>query len=372
MNAIRTSIIATLLFAALHGTGTAQDSRPAVSQDVRWTLHPPLEGVPCPSHIPAPNAPKELVLGTYKLALPYPVTDGDTIKVEGLKASLRFIGLDAEETFKDPKKKEQANTDWNAYVRAEMEGIDPTRPPKYGTFMGEAAKDAMKQLLEGVTEVRLEWDDPQRKIDTFGRNLVLVLFQKDGKWTNLNVEMVRQGLSPYFVKYGRARRCDDLFVAAQKEAQAHERGIWVDPGLFRHYPDYRTRLAWWLERADAVALAEKLRTERSDLAILGRDDDWERLKGMAGRRVTVFGSPLPAVPKEGVVLIPLSHRRGQDFIIAATEADLGRLDLKKEEGNLLFVTGVVEIYKDQPQFRAKTVTWSRKPPGGAESAPASR
>ena len=55
--------------------------------------------------------------------------------------------------------------------------------------------------------------------------------------------------TPYFVKYGRARRDNEHYVDAQKEAQAHERGIWSDPGLFRHYPDYAMRLVWWNERA---------------------------------------------------------------------------------------------------------------------------
>ena len=72
------------------------------------------------------------------------------------------------------------------------------------------------------------------------------------------------------------------------------------------------------------------------------------------------------------MLLPLSHRRGLDFMIVGSEAEIARLAPKKEEGNLLFVTGEVEIYKGEPQFRAKTVTWSRTPPGGAESAPASR
>jgi endonuclease YncB( thermonuclease family) len=360
------------VFLWLAAFAAAQESRPQGAGAIRWTLAPPLEGVSCPSHLPAPDAPKALVFGTYRLAGPSAVIDGDTIRVEGLKESLRFVGLDAEETFKDPGKRKLAEADWNEYVRTETAGCDPARPPKYGTFLGEAAKDGLRQILEGVAEVRLEWDDEQRKIDTFGRNLVFVYCQKGGSWINLNVEVVRQGLSPYFVKYGQARRFHLRFVAAQKEAQAHERGIWADPGAFRHYPDYPARLRWWTERAEAIAAAEKLRADRRDLVMLGRDDDFERLRGLAGSKVTVFGSPLPVVLKNDVALLPLSHRRGLDFMIVGTEAEVARLAPKKEEGNLVFATGVVELYKGQPQFRAKTVTWSRTPPGGAESAPASR
>jgi endonuclease YncB( thermonuclease family) len=370
---LRSTIAAVLfLWAAAAPGAVAQETRAQDAKGIHWKLCPPIEGVPCPSRVAAPDAPKELVFGTFKLATPARVTDGDTIHVEGLKESLRCIGLDAEETFKDPGKKRLADVDWNEYVRTETAGHDVSRPPKYGTPMGEAAKDCMKQLLEGVTEVRLEWDEEQRKIDMYGRHLVIVLCKKDGEWMNLNVEMIRQGLSPYFVKYGRARRGHERYVEAQKEAQAHERGIWSDPGLFRHYPDYGSRLVWWNERAEAIALAEKLRTERNDLMILGRDDDWERLKGFAGKKVTVFGTPLAAIPKKDLVLLPLSHRRGLDFMIVGSEAEIARLAPKKEEGNLLFVTGEVEIFKGQPQFRAKTVTCSKAPPGGAESGPAAR
>src|SRR5262249_14495016 len=160
---------------------------------------------------------------------------------------MRLLGLDAEETFKDREdkdgsKRHLAETDWKAYVARQNEGHDPAHPPKYATFMGEAAKDAVHQLLDGVAEVRLEWDDENRKIDTYGRHLVFVLFQKNGKWINLNVEVVRQGLSPYFVKYGRTQRFNDLFLSAEKEARNHSRGIWADASPFKHYPDYSARL----------------------------------------------------------------------------------------------------------------------------------
>ena len=189
----------------------------------------------------------------------------------------------------------------------------------------------MKQLLEGVTEVRLEWDDEQRKIDMFGRHLVIVLFQKDGAWMNLNVEMIRQGLSPYFVKYGRARRSHERYVEAQKEAQAHERGIWADPGAFRHYPDYATRLVWWNERAEAIARRRSSATERSDLMILGPRRRLGAPRGRSPeRRSTVFGTPLATIPKKGLVLLPLSHRRGLDFMIVGSEAEIARP--RSEEG----------------------------------------
>src|SRR5262249_55533409 len=130
----------------------AQESRPHEGKRPHWVLCPPLEDAPCPSRLAAIDAPKELVFGTFKLAKPARVSDGDTIHVEGLKESLRFIGLDAEETFKEKGKKELCERSWDEYLKTEMAGHDPARPPKYGTPMGEAAKDAMIQLLDGVSE----------------------------------------------------------------------------------------------------------------------------------------------------------------------------------------------------------------------------
>jgi endonuclease YncB( thermonuclease family) len=367
---------AMFLLGVLNARGLlAQESRVLSAEGktpIHWTLQPPVIGKPCPSELNGVDAPKALVMGTYKLGR-NAVTDGDTIRVEGLKESLRFLGIDAEETFKDAAKRRLAENDWNEYLKTENAGHDPAHPPKYGTFMGEAAKDAIKQLLDGVSEVRLEWDDEDRKVDVYGRHLVFVLFQKNGKWTNLNVEMVRQGLTPYFTKYGRTQRMSDLFVAAQKEARAYSRGIWADPGLFRHYPDYAARLKWWTERADALDEAARLAKERTNFFIIGHDDDWTRLKTMDGKKAMVFGTPGTPIRRGEVVLVPFQHRKGLNFMIVGSEGEIAKLDLKKEEGNYLFVNGVVELYQGEPQFRAKTVTWSRtSQPSRAESAPATR
>jgi endonuclease YncB( thermonuclease family) len=350
----------------------AQESRKVEAYP--WDLYPPLEDVPCPSHFERLDTPKDLAFGTFKLATSLPaIVDGDTIRVEELKESLRFLGLDAEETFKDPAKKRLATVNWPEYLKTETAAFAPDRPPKYGSFMGEAAKDAMRRLLDGVTLVRLEWDDPERKVDNFGRHLVFVYFQKqNGPWVNLNVEIVRQGLSPYFIKYGRARRLNDRFEAAEQEARAHERGIWATPGRYPHYPDYAVRLVWWRERADALAAAEALARTRGDVFILGRDSDWERLRAMAGKKAIVVGTANPPIKRSSVTLLPFGHKRNKDFLVVGSEAEIASLDPKKEDGNLLFVSGIVELYKGEPQFRAQTVSWSRTPPPVTESRPASR
>ena len=95
-------------------------------------------------------------------------------------------------------------------------------------------------------QVKLERDHPGEIRDYYGRYLAYVMVKKDGSWVNYNVECVRYGFSPYFVKYGRSRRFHREFVEAQKRAQADQLGIWADGKM--HYDDYPERLKWWGER----------------------------------------------------------------------------------------------------------------------------
>ncbi len=347
----------------------AQHSRPAASRPTEhrwpWKIEPPVAGAPCPSWVEKFDTPADCLFGMQPLATSRPaVTDGDTIRLEGQKESLRLIGLDAEETFKDKKMLALALADWDEYVKTEMAGHQPSRPPKYGTFMGEAAKDFAEQFFRGVKDVRVEWDDAARKIDVYGRHLVLVFAERDGHWVDFNVEVVRQGLSPYFVKYGRSARYHAAFAAAQKEAQDHQRGIWANPGIYRHYADYALRLAWWGERDLALTEADALRKTRQDLFILGHDADWQRLLGMEGKTVTVFGSPGEAKQKGGLLIQAFPHGKAIDFDLVGSPDEVEKLGLKKEEGNLLYVTGKVELYNGRPQFRAAdpALRIARQPP----------
>ncbi len=57
-----------------------------------------------------------------------------------------------------------------------------------------------------------------------GYGRLLAYLYVDGK--NLNVELVRQGFSPHYVKYGRGRLANQ-FDAAEQEARAAKRRIWA-------------------------------------------------------------------------------------------------------------------------------------------------
>jgi len=65
----------------------------------------------------------------------------------------------------------------------------------------------------------------------YGRLLAYVFV--DGQ--NLNLDLVRQGLSPYYTKYGKSQKYDSKFRAAEKQARKEKLNIWGDPELTKKY-----------------------------------------------------------------------------------------------------------------------------------------
>ena len=305
-----------------------------------------------PSVVATPSTDEVVVLGEYPLARAVDaVVDGDTIRVDGLDKSLRLIGIDTEETYKSPKLEALARRDWKAYLARVNEGADPARPPKYGTPCGLAAKDFAERFFKELQDVRLEYDTPRKKRGYYGRHLVFVLAKKQGMLVNYNVEIVRQGLSPYFVKYGRCERYHENFLAAEREARRAGRGIWADTPAHACYPDYPARLAWWSERDTILQRIRARKAAGEELYVLGDDADWEALKKKVGQRVFVVGTPAEIIKLKRVWLQPISHRKKKDFIIAGKPADIEALGLEKQIGNLLILEGKISLHKGRPQFK---------------------
>ncbi|GAH16418.1 unnamed protein product, partial [marine sediment metagenome] len=65
----------------------------------------------------------------------------------------------------------------------------------------------------------------------YGRLLAYVFV--DGQ--NLNLDLVRQGLSAYYTKYGKSEKYDAKFRAAEKKARKEKLNIWGDPELTKKY-----------------------------------------------------------------------------------------------------------------------------------------
>ena len=129
------------------------------------------------------------------------VVDGDTIHVEidGDRATVRLIGMDAPEAARD--------------------GQPPER------LAGDAT-DVAADLLDDAPVLVLERD--RSDTDRFGRLLRYVWQPIDGGWRLLNAELVRLGMADardYRPDTGRQRALDE----AEREAREAGRGIWAAP-----------------------------------------------------------------------------------------------------------------------------------------------
>ncbi|MBK7863696.1 MAG: thermonuclease family protein [Archangiaceae bacterium] len=287
-----------------------------------------------------------LELGEFPIDGSASVVDGDTIKVRGLDSSLRLLALDTEETFKHESERRAFAAGWNHY-KAEMRG-ESSRPVKYATPLGEDAKTWASAFFDGVTSVRLERDHPGEIRDYYGRYLAYVMVKKDGRWVNYNVECVRHGFSPYFVKYGRSRRFHREFVEAQKLAQQDKLGIWAPDR--QHYDDYPERLKWWAAREASITRFEKQMEDRPESYIaLTRWDAMLKLEQKLGKEVTLLGSVSEVkFGEHGPSLVRLSRNRGNDFDVVFWDKDvLLASGAQYKQGEYIQVRGVVNKYRDE-------------------------
>ncbi|MGB2927890.1 MAG: thermonuclease family protein [Desulfobacterales bacterium] len=94
--------------------------------------------------------------------------------------------------------------------------------------MGKVASRYTQKKLTGKY-VDLEFESWLR--GNYGRLLAYVFV--DGK--NINLDLVRQGLSPYYTKYGRSQKYDAEFRAVEKLARKEKLNIWGDPELTKKY-----------------------------------------------------------------------------------------------------------------------------------------
>lgn len=286
-----------------------------------------------------------LELGEFPFDGPSAVIDGDTVRVKGLNASLRLLAIDTEETFKKDTEREAFAAGWESYKK-KMRGSSP-RPVKMATPLGEDAKHFAQGFFEGVTDVRLERDHPGEIRDFYGRYLAYVFAKKGGQWVNYNVECVRAGMSPYFVKYGRSRRFHREFVEAQKEAMEAKRGIW-EPGKM-HYDDYDERLRWWGEREAAITRFEKEQNEHPESHIaLTRWDAMLKLEQRLGQEAVILGAVQDVRMREdGPSVVKLARNRSSSFDVVFFDKDvLLNTGLQFKRGEYVQVKGVVQKYRD--------------------------
>ena len=106
--------------------------------------------------------------------------------------------------------------------------------------MGKVASDYAKARLSSKS-VDLEFEGKLR--GNYGRLLAYVFI--DGR--NFNLELVQQGLSPYYTKYGLSEKYDQEFREAERYARDHKLNIWGDAELSKKY--LRLKSKWGQHRS---------------------------------------------------------------------------------------------------------------------------
>ena len=95
--------------------------------------------------------------------------------------------------------------------------------------MGKVASRYTQKKLIGKY-INLEFEIKKLR-GNYGRLLAYVFV--DGQ--SLNLDLVRQGLSPYYTKYGKSEKYDAEFRAAEKQARKEKLNIWGDSELTQKY-----------------------------------------------------------------------------------------------------------------------------------------
>lgn len=282
-----------------------------------------------------------LVVGEFPLAA-NGVIDGDTIRVDGLRTSLRLLAIDTEETFKRPAEKRLFSTGWKNYLKVLMS--KRVKPVKMASPLGMEAKKWAQQFFEGVSTVRLERDHPKEIRGRFNRYLVYVFAKKKGRWVNYNLECVRAGMSPYFTKYSYSRRFHKEFLAAQAEARQKKLGIW-DPEK-QHYIDYDKRLAWWYARADFIKQFEADAVGKPNYIVLTNWDALRRLQANLNKKVVILATVGQVkLGDRGPSKVMLSRRRGGDFALIFWDKDVfGSSRIARFKGEYVRVSGRVTTW----------------------------
>ena len=289
------------------------------------------------------SSDKGFILGTFRLA-PNGVIDGDTIKVKGLDSSLRLLSIDTEETFKDEKDKRAYAKGFTSYMAAKKG--DSKKPVKAATPLGEEAKVWAKDFFKDAEEIRLERDHPKSIKGRYGRYLTYVFVKKAGKWVHYNVEAVKAGMSPYFMKYGYSRRFHQEFEEAQNEARAKGLGIWNPKA--ESYKDYDKRLVWWNARAKFIDAFRKRSRQDSSYILMDYWDTEKTLMESIGKEVTLLGTVGSIKKKDsGFRRVLLSRKRGHDFpLIFFNKYVFDVSGIESQRGEFIQVKGIVSEYKN--------------------------
>ena len=286
--------------------------------------------------------------GTTVQATVSRVVDGDTIRVFLAEASddesLRILALDTEESNAGSSK--------------------PVTP------WGKKAKERAEGFFSAGDEVILEFPGTEdlatclhRYRGNFGRLLVFVYKDR----VDFQSTMIREGFSPYFVKYGNAafRENHQLYQAAERLAQQQNIGIWnqlaVNGSEVRNYAALGT---WWHLRASIIDRYRQVARTRPDLLNSRLDYAAIEAKAAAQESATIF-TELRSVQRitgdRALIRIGSQQQPFSVFIPDVTSPEGQALlnlletryisrDIAYPRRSYAYVTGKLSLFREQPQI----------------------
>ena len=283
------------------------------------------------------------------------IIDGDTFKFKKSDKSHRLLCLDTEETFKGKDafdKTSDISDRWLEFYYQVKIDKNSENPIKLESPFGYETVQWTTEFFKDVKKISVELDDTLRKVDVYGRELVYVFAEKDGKYINYNLECVKHGFSPYFNKYGNSSRYHSDFYEAQEFARKNRLGIW-NP-VSKCYPDYAERLIWWNKRAFQIDnFNSKYHGNKAYVNLLN-NDAVDRLEENIGKEITVFGNASDIYTTRYPYLIRLMIMKEISVDIYIEESEswmMKELDMRKMESYFFYFSGVLEEYGNK--FRMK-------------------
>jgi len=258
-------------------------------------------------------------------------------------------------------------------------GRDASDTTKPQTPFGDASvawvKELFKKLADEkrVTRLGLYFPGGEPERDVYGRILCHVILAGG---EDLNLRLVREGLSPYYNKYGNSLVCHDELAAAQAAARSAKIGIW-DPatntatgrrGATVEKRPYTELIAWWDARAAAIEDYRE-RSVAAPLTVVRAEDPEALLRSVesAEGTIEVFGEIARFDEEAGalrVILRGLDRERGLCVLIPAAAREAHEaLRLESRHGtfrqNFFYVRGTLTragpgfqiVSKDPSQWR---------------------
>ena len=275
------------------------------------------------------------------------VIDGDTVRVEidGKSESIRIACLDTEESQAGGGKP------------VTPAGVMATRWAK--EYFG--ADDAGAPRGDVRIDVEFDTSDPvptclRKHRDNYGRLLGYVHKGSD----NFILRTVREGWSPYFVKYGRSRSYHEPLLGAEAEAQSRQLNIWnAATNAGGGSRDYTTLIPWWNLRDSVIQDYRRFGIE-AGVKSVRTDYDEVVEAARSSSRVTLLCDLQQGINRwtgDGALIYAGSPQHkfnlwipGRDSEVSQRILALIELRYTGQGRSYVYVTGQATLYQDKPQI----------------------